>query len=137
MGTVADLEGTTRIKLKMTSKRPFSDKPKEAGEFSKKYWLDGVIPYQYHTLEIEDGKNELEQLMINDIRALKNDDTWLRRTMTENFSEKRKQIEEIKKENKHIKLVVVIMTCLFGIFTAAQIQLNHRKKHSRGLFRGI
>ena len=98
MGTVADLEGTTRIKLKMTSKRPFSDKPKEAGEFSKKYWLDGVIPYQYHTLEIEDGKNELEQLMINDIRALKNDDTWLRRTMTENFSEKRKQIEEIKKE---------------------------------------
>lgn len=137
MGTVADLEGTTRIKLKMTSKRPFSDKPKEAGEFSKKYWLDGVIPYQYHTLEIEDGKNELEQLMINDIRALKNDDTWLRRTMTENFSEKRKQIEEIKKENKHIKLVVVIMTCLFGIFTAAQIQLSHRKKHSRGLFRGI
>lgn len=109
-------ENGTKLKLKMLSKRPLSDEPKALQDFSEKYWLDGNIPYQYHTLEIEDGKNELEQLMINDIRALKNDAVWLRRTMTETAGRRRSQIEELKKENKHIKLLATIMMYLFVAF---------------------
>lgn len=113
---IDEKENGTKLKLKMLSKRPLSDEPKTISDFSEKYWLDGNIPYQYHTLEIEDGKNELEQLMINDIRALRNDAVWLRRTMTETAGRRRSQIEELKKENKHIKLFAAIMIFLYAAF---------------------
>ena len=86
---IDEKENGTKLKLKMLSKRPLSDEPKTISDFSEKYWLDGNIPYQYHTLEVEDGKNELEQLMINDIRALRNDSVWLRKTMTETEGRRR------------------------------------------------
>lgn len=113
---IDEKENGTKLKLKMLSKRPLSDEPKTISDFSEKYWLDGNIPYQYHTLEVEDGKNELEQLMINDIRALRNDSVWLRKTMTETEGRRRSQIEELKKENKHIKLFAAIMICLYAAF---------------------
>lgn len=113
---IDEKENGTKLKLKMLSKRPLSDEPKTISDFSEKYWLDGNIPYQYHTLEVEDGKNELEQLMINDIRALRNDSVWLRKTMTETAGRRRSQIEELKKENKHIKLFAAIMICLYAAF---------------------
>lgn len=113
---IDEKENGTKLKLKMLSKRPLSDEPKTISDFSEKYWLDGNIPYQYHTLEVEDGKNELEQLMINDIRALRNDSVWLRKTMTETEGRRRSQIEELKKENKHIKLFAAIMIFLYAAF---------------------
>ena len=59
---------------------------------------------------------DIEQLMINDIRALRNDSVWLRKTMTETEGRRRSQIEELKKENKHIKLFAAIMICLYAAF---------------------
>jgi len=40
-------------------------------EFSEKYWMGGLAPYLYHVVDIEDGRDEREQLLINNIRALK------------------------------------------------------------------
>lgn len=43
-------------------------------EFAAKYWKGGDpnYIYQYHTMDIEDGRDEREQLLINNIRALWN-----------------------------------------------------------------
>jgi len=48
----------------------FSNEPLTEEAFSKKYWLDGDAPYQYHRMNISDGKDEREQLIINNIRAI-------------------------------------------------------------------
>ncbi len=49
-------------------------------EFQTKYWQGGSYPNQYHTMLISDGRDEREQLIINNIRALK-DETVTNRTM--------------------------------------------------------
>lgn len=48
----------------------FSDRKLTNKEFSDKYWMHGAVPYQYHTATIEDGRDEREQFIINNIRAL-------------------------------------------------------------------
>lgn len=48
----------------------FSENKLTTEEFSKKYWLAGLALDQYHTATIEDGRDEREQLIINNIRAL-------------------------------------------------------------------
>lgn len=48
----------------------FSEERLSADEFSKKYWKDGETPYQYHTGSIEDGRDEREQFIFNNIRAI-------------------------------------------------------------------
>lgn len=49
-----------------------SDRKLTRKEFAAKYWKGGdpSFIYQYHTLTIEDGRDEREQLLINNIRAL-------------------------------------------------------------------
>ena len=42
----------------MRENKTFGDKKLTRQEFSKKYWLDGDAPDQYHTAEIEDGRDE-------------------------------------------------------------------------------
>lgn len=49
----------------------FSDRKLTVEEFSKKYWLCGAAPYQYHTGTIEDGRDEREQFLFNNVRALR------------------------------------------------------------------
>jgi len=48
----------------------FSDRKLTSEEFSQKYWLHGEVPYQYHTASIEDARDEREQFVFNNIRAL-------------------------------------------------------------------
>lgn len=48
----------------------FSDRKLTTEEFSKKYWRGGKFPYQYHTGTIEDGRDEREQFVFNNIRAV-------------------------------------------------------------------
>jgi hypothetical protein len=50
----------------------FSDRKLTREEFGQKYWKGGDVKYidQYHTATIEDGRDEREQFIINNIRAL-------------------------------------------------------------------
>lgn len=48
----------------------FSERKLTEKEFSDKYWMHGQAPYQYHTGTIEDGRDEREQFVFNNIRAL-------------------------------------------------------------------
>lgn len=50
-------------------------------EFAKKYWQNEMIG-QYHTMDIEDGENEGQQLMINNIGACWEIASEARRTAT-------------------------------------------------------
>jgi hypothetical protein len=50
----------------------FSHTDLTRAEFSDKYWKGGDPNYigQYHTMTIEDGRDEREQLIINNIGAI-------------------------------------------------------------------
>lgn len=48
----------------------FSDQKLTEAEFSKKYWMGGRHPYQYHTGSVSDGRDEREQFLFNNCRAL-------------------------------------------------------------------
>lgn len=48
----------------------FSERKLTEKEFSDKYWMHGQAPYQYHTGTIEDGRDEREQFIFNNIRAI-------------------------------------------------------------------
>ena len=119
-------------KKKLQEKRPFQGKM-ELEEFSRKYWQNGEAPYQYHTMEIEDGRTEKEQLIINNVRALKNSNVMLRRMMLEKMQEKQEQIE---KNKKHIRLLLAA-AMIYGAVTAVQVQQNHPKIRIHGFFRRI
>lgn len=59
----------------------FSDAKLTSEEFSKKYWQNGKRPYQYHTAAIEDARDEREQFVFNNIRALRNMQSDLHRNL--------------------------------------------------------
>ena len=48
----------------------FSDRKLSEKEFSDKYWMKGKIKSQYHTAGIEDARDEREQFVFNNVRAL-------------------------------------------------------------------
>lgn len=51
----------------------FEDRKLTTEEFAEKYWMPAggdIYPYQYHTGSIEDGRDEREQFVFNNIRAL-------------------------------------------------------------------
>lgn len=48
----------------------FSNRKLTEAEFSKKYWRGGRHPYQYHTGSVSDGRDEREQFLFNNCRAL-------------------------------------------------------------------
>ena len=57
----------------MRADTSFSERKLSPEEFAEKYWtprMGTVFPYQYHTGRIEDGRDEREQFVFNNIRAL-------------------------------------------------------------------
>lgn len=122
-----------KLQKMYAKKRPFSDDPLKLNDFSDKYWLAGNEPYQYHTLRIEDGRSELEQLIINDIRALKELATENGRMFRERMEEKQRQIDEGKKRTAHVKTLAIAAALTCAVQTTAvlatlirQVQQNHR-----------
>lgn len=98
----------------------FSDKKLTRAEFSKKYWLDGDVPYQYHTAEIEDGRNEREQFFINNDRALFNffrknqEEIREKHELAEQKSEKK--CNEIEKKCNKMFLIAIFLELALTIF---------------------
>jgi len=117
-------------------KRPFSEEKLTVEEFSEKYWMRGEVPYQYHEITIEDGRNELEQLMINNIRELKNRETKLRKMILEKIGDMQQEVNEMKGDATHIRkatwitfiMCAVSMTAL--VFTVIQ-QIRRCRRNTR------
>ncbi|MGN0998132.1 MAG: hypothetical protein ACI4PO_01110 [Faecousia sp.] len=105
----------------------FSDRKLTRAEFSRKYWLGGVAPYQYHTAEIEDGRDEREQFLINNVRALKDMNTKLRRMTFEALEENRK---EASTAAKRATLALAGLNFLTLAITVAHIRHDRRKRQS-------
>lgn len=103
-------------------------------DFKAKYWRGGSEPYQYHTMQIEDGETELQQLMINDIRALKDQEVVLRKFFAMKGQEKQKQIDELKKRTR---LLSTTVCAVIGFVTVGHIQRCRRNSRSRGFFRKL
>lgn len=92
--------------------RDMQKQPLSRREFRKKYWADGQLPNQIHTMEIEDGETEKEQLIINDINGLvewffelKRDDEKLRKEM----------IHEIEKKGRMVNLISIMASVIFTV----------------------
>lgn len=90
----------------------FEDRKLSTEEFAEKYWKPAgkdVYPYQYHTGSIEDGRDEREQFVFNNIRALYDMITRTRRICAgcaDSDIELRKMrimIEEMQREIKDMK----------------------------------
>lgn len=89
----------------------FSDRKLTEKEFSDKYWMHGRFPYQYHTGTIEDGRDEREQFVFNNIRALwermnYDADHQLGRSGWQEY-ELRKEIEALKAEIQALRSKVM------------------------------
>ena len=56
----------------MRADTTFGDRELTREEFAQKYWKGGDpnYIYQYHMMDIDDGQDEREQLIINNVRAL-------------------------------------------------------------------
>lgn len=91
----------------------FSERKLTQEEFSEKYWLHGRVPYQYHTASIEDGRDEREQFIFNNIRALynlhENHVRRLRKAEAELLEAKRIAIKQRKENFMTIMLAVIIL----------------------------
>lgn len=115
------------------NKRPFSEEKLTIQEFSKKYWLDGEEPYQYHTIDVEDGRTEVEQLAFNNIRSLKNSITQLRRWTAEKGADKQQQIDECKKKTARTRLLTIITAVMcaaqFGILVTLRRQAQRNRQN--------
>lgn len=118
----------------LQKKRPMSKEKMETKDFADKYWMGGSEPYQYHSLQIEDGETELQQLMINDIRALKDREVVLREFFVMKGHEKQKQIDELK---KYTRLLSATVCVVIGFVTVGHIQRCRRNSRSRGFFRKL
>ena len=80
--------------------------------FSDKYWMGGQEEYiyQFHTMDIEDGKNERQQLLINNDRALYK---MIREVLKNGgLINRSKEIHEIKKELKGMKKITGLLITL-------------------------
>lgn len=75
----------------------FSDRKLSTEEFSRKYWMNGKVPYQYHTASIEDARDEREQFVFNNIRALWNALMRKRSYFSENQIYLERRLEEQEK----------------------------------------
>lgn len=68
-------------------------------QFSDKYWLAGNAEYQFHSMDIGDGLDERQQLLINNDRALFEAIKW-------HFDRSMERTSNIEKETK-LKLKVI------------------------------
>ena len=96
----------------------FSERKLTTEEFSKKYWLDGRMPYQYHTGTIEDGRDEREQFVFNNIRALKNYTLDLHKAYKE-----KADIYRVKKIENSLLLIQKIIK-IVGLLSVIAVSLE-------------
>lgn len=79
----------------------FSDRKLTEEEFADKYWMGGEegYIYQYHTASIMDGRDEREQFVFNNVRALYN-------LHSEFFVKARTDIVHLQLETRKLKKAV-------------------------------
>lgn len=82
----------------------FTDKKLSIEEFSDKYWLSGELPYQYHTMRISDGRDEREQLIINNIISLWN----LERGLLRSKEKIEQRLRRLNREKIMLKLLFIL-----------------------------
>lgn len=116
----------------------FSDKKLTAEEFSKKYWLNGEVPYQYHTGTIEDGRDEREQFLFNNVRSLYERQKRDRLRTNEKIgkvclsvNEAEKKISILKKVDIAIAIVAILNFAITGKGGFRRIPTVKRSRKSK------
>lgn len=90
-------------------------------EFGKKYWMeDRNAAYQFWVPDIADGRNELEQLILNDIRSL------YYRQMMLNFHRGEYDKERAAREKKAAIIQRITAACAVGALALAAFTARHR-----------
>lgn len=82
-------------------------------QFSDKYWLRGDAEYQFHTMSIEDGLDERQQLLINNDRALFKSIDWHYQRTREMVANAEKEIAQKSKATRRaIATLMAINTAI-------------------------
>lgn len=92
-------------------------------QFSRKYWIDGDAKYQFHTMDITDGLDERQQLLINNDRALKESINWHHQMTVEMVDDVR---ESIKQKSNACRRAIAALV----VINAAIVWQLVRTKHS-------
>ena len=99
--------------------------------FANKYWMGGreEYVYQFHTMDIADGKDERQQLLINNDRALYNliRDIRQRNIKSDSYLELDKVEKKLMKHKKAIGCLIILQLLSFGI-AISQFVLSLLKK---------
>lgn len=82
----------------------FSDRKLSAAEFADKYWDGGEHPYQYHTASIENGRDEKEQFLFSNSRALWETIWEIRKEIYQHVSD---NWDELGRKDKRIAALAV------------------------------
>ncbi len=82
----------------------FADRKLSNKEFANKYLRSGLYKEQYHTMQVSDGKDEREQLIINNIR-------WLKGCI-DFYKSVRKNFSEYEKCVNHSKKTIAVLTAI-------------------------
>lgn len=81
-----------------------------------------TAPYQYHTMQIEDGTNEKEQLIINNIRALFKRDRFYWNITKANLAEKSKAIEKMQKKITALAVISAVIGTVSFVAVARSVR---------------
>lgn len=106
------LKSVIQREKRYEKKRPFLWRPLSREEFCEKYWMGGEAPYQYHTMRIEDGRDEREQLIINNIREVRNKIQWETKYSAEKRRELEAQIDELADEAARTRRQIKILSTI-------------------------
>ena len=91
----------------------FSNRKLSEEEFSNKYWMKGKYKYQYYTAGIEDARDEREQLVFNNVRALYD---LYNDLLVNNVYRTQTEIRQMRtKINKYTRLVVAIFLLVINL----------------------
>lgn len=97
------------------------EKPLTREEFGKKYWMeDPQAAYQFWPPDIEDGRDEFEQLILNDIRSL------YYRQMMFNYHRGESDVERAAREKKAAAIQKITAACAVAALALAAFTARRR-----------
>ena len=102
----------------MKGKYILTDRKLSDEEFKKKYYVKGLNQQQFHTMDLSDGVDERQQLLINNDRALWERMDWIKDHYFEEEENRTKQLSAIRKATRTATIICIMaaILCLFTLF---------------------
>lgn len=98
-----------------------TDKKLSDEEFKEKYYVKGFNEQQFHTMDLDDGIDERQQLLINNDRALFEIMTSFNRIYLRNQADRVTELKRIKKEIR-IATAIAVAAAILNVLTLCYLK---------------